>query len=124
MRLWLVAQAWAELLYTDLLMLAKFRDMRYVVTSTPTPPAPPNPAVVTAVIEAVRTACMLYVKSPLCLQRSAVTTRMLRRHGVAADLVIGCRQLPFAAHAWVEIAGMKVGEELDGVEYFRVLDRW
>jgi transglutaminase superfamily protein len=41
----------------------------------------------------------------LCLQRSAATTLLLRRHGWDAEMVIGAKLLPFQSHAWVEVNG-------------------
>jgi hypothetical protein len=51
-------------------------------------------------------ACAHYFKHSWCLQRSVVATCMLRTCGVPAELVIGCRTMPFAAHAWIEINGL------------------
>ncbi|MFT3727874.1 MAG: lasso peptide biosynthesis B2 protein [Terricaulis sp.] len=41
----------------------------------------------------------------VCLFNSLCLSRFLLEHGVAADLVIGVRARPFAAHAWVELEG-------------------
>ncbi len=38
-----------------------------------------------------------------CLYRAATAVCVLRTKGIAAQLVIGVRALPFASHAWVEI---------------------
>jgi hypothetical protein len=46
---------------------------------------------------------MGYLKHARCLQSAAVATCLLRLRGVAADLVIGVRRMPFTAHAWVEV---------------------
>ena len=56
-------------------------------------------------------ACVLYFKHVLCLQRSAATTILLRRHGFAASLVIGAKLLPFRSHAWVECGGEVVNDK-------------
>lgn len=61
-----------------------------------------------AVCDAVLLATCLYWKPVLCLQRAVCTARLLRRHGVAARLVIGYRPAPFFAHAWVEVDGRVV----------------
>jgi hypothetical protein len=60
------------------------------------------------VCDAVLLATCLYWKPVLCLQRSVCAVRMLRRHGVAARLVIGYRPVPFFSHAWVEVDGRAV----------------
>jgi hypothetical protein len=54
---------------------------------------------------AVETACVLYPKKAMCLQRSAVLTCLLRRAGIPAHMVVGVRIMPFLAHAWVEANG-------------------
>lgn len=62
------------------------------------------------VCSAIEDACVWYPKKALCLQRSAVTTCLLRRRGVAARLVLGVRPLPLMAHAWVEVDGRPVND--------------
>lgn len=60
---------------------------------------------------AVARAALWYPRVTLCLPRAAAATRLLRRRGVAAKMVIGVRHTPFAAHAWVEIDSVPVGPE-------------
>jgi hypothetical protein len=59
----------------------------------------------------------------MCLQRSMVATWLLRRHGIAAKMVIGCRPLPFESHAWVEVDGCVVNDRPQYQRAFRVLER-
>jgi hypothetical protein len=54
---------------------------------------------------AVEKAAVWYPRRAMCLQRSAVTTCILRCYGIQAKMVIGIRPLPFMAHAWVEVDG-------------------
>jgi prolyl oligopeptidase len=68
-------------------------------------------------------ACILYVKPVLCLQRSAATTMMLRRHGFSAELVIGARIVPFRAHAWVELSHQVINDKSYTPELYRELKR-
>jgi hypothetical protein len=68
-------------------------------------------------------ACIWYCKQVLCLQRSAATVWLLRRHGIAAHMVIGAQQLPFKAHAWVEVDGRVVNDKPYMPEIYGVLDR-
>ena len=75
------------------------------------------------VVWAVDEACVWYVKRAACLQRSFVATRLLRRCGFAAEMVIGCRPLPFESHAWVEIDGRVVNDLPQYQRAFTVLDR-
>jgi hypothetical protein len=65
------------------------------------------------VCDAINHACVWYPKEVLCLQRSAITTCLLRSCGVPAVLVIGAQRLPFKAHAWVEVNGRAVNERID-----------
>ena len=58
-----------------------------------------------AICDAVLLATCFYWKPVLCLQRAVCTVRLLRRHGIAARLVIGYRPSPFFSHAWVEVDG-------------------
>ena len=60
------------------------------------------------ICDAVLLAACLYWKPVLCLQRSACTALLLRRHGVDAHVVIGFRPSPFFCHAWVEVEGRVV----------------
>jgi transglutaminase superfamily protein len=72
---------------------------------------------------AVDIACICYWKEVLCLQRSAATACLLRHCGVAAKLVIGAQQMPFTAHAWVEVDGRVVNDKPYITEIYAVLDR-
>lgn len=124
MSAWLAAQAWKELIYMDVVSLGGFRAIERSVKRMPTRPGNPTPETVTDVVEAMRTAVALYFKSAKCLQRSAVVTRLLRRRGVKAGMVIGCHLAPMASHAWVEVAGDVVSDYQDGLEHMHVVDRW
>ena len=75
------------------------------------------------ICEAMDIACIWYWKEALCLQRSAATTCLLRRYGVCADLVIGAQQIPFKAHAWVEVDGRVVNDKPYTPEMYAVLVR-
>jgi len=61
-----------------------------------------------AICEAVLLAACFYWKPVLCLQRSVCTTRLLRKWGVDAKMIIGYRPSPFFSHAWVEVGGRVV----------------
>jgi Transglutaminase-like superfamily len=75
------------------------------------------------VCSAVDFACIWYWKEALCLQRSAATACLLKQYGVAAELVIGAQQMPFKAHAWVEVDGEVVNDKSYTPEMYQVLDR-
>lgn len=61
-----------------------------------------------AICDAVLLASCFYWKPVLCLQRAVCTVRLLRKHGIHAQLVIGYRPAPFFSHAWVEVNGRVV----------------
>jgi hypothetical protein len=75
------------------------------------------------ICEAVKKAASWYPRQAMCLQRSAITTCLLRQSGVAADLVIGCRKIPFGAHAWVEVEGEVANDKRQVQEFYKVLSR-
>lgn len=60
------------------------------------------------ICDAVLLATCFYWKPVLCLQRAVCTTRLLRKQGIVARLVIGYRPAPFFSHAWVEVDGRVV----------------
>jgi Transglutaminase-like superfamily len=74
--------------------------------------------------KAMDLAAIGYWKRILCLQRSTATTCFLRRFGVPAQVVIGSQQMPFKAHAWVEVDGRVVNDRAYMREMYTVLDCW
>ena len=77
----------------------------------------------TDILRAMELACVFYLKEVRCLQRSAATTCLLRRYGIAAEMVIGVQHLPFRAHSWVEFAGTCLNDKPYVPEMYCVLDR-
>jgi Transglutaminase-like superfamily len=75
------------------------------------------------ICHAVDIACICYWKQVFCLQRSAATTSLLRHYGIAAETVIGVRQMPFRSHAWVELHGRVVNDKPYIPEIYDVLSR-
>lgn len=75
------------------------------------------------ICEAVNYACVWYPKRVLCLQRSAVTTCLLRTCGVPAKMVMGAQNLPFKAHAWTEVNGRAINERRDVNKIYCVWER-
>ena len=119
----LTTLAWLGLAAFDLALLAGFarvheRVRAYSVHRRRRDGWPPA-----QIIWAVDEACVWYVKRAPCLQRSAVTACLLRRHGVRAELVIGYRALPFESHAWVEVDGHVVNDRPQYQKVFTVLER-
>lgn len=124
MAYWLTVSAWVELLYIDLVGVFGFRALQRIVSRTELRATSAPPDTIAAVAHALDHACALYFKSALCLQRSAAVTRLLRRRGLPATLVIGCHLAPMRSHAWVEIGGEVVSDNVDGLEHYKILDRW
>lgn len=75
------------------------------------------------VCAAVDMACIWYWKEVLCLQRSAATAYLLKRYGIKAQMMIGAQQMPFKAHAWVEVDGRVVNDKAYVREIYEVLDQ-
>jgi hypothetical protein len=79
--------------------------------------------IIDSVCVAVNYACVWYPKQTLCLQRSFVTTYLLRKHGVAAQMTLGAQKLPFKAHAWVEVDGRIINERSNVQANYAVWDK-
>ena len=86
-------------------------------------PVAAHPDVCALVCAAIDRACAFYFKEVQCLQRSAATVCLLRDLGMGANLVIGAQHLPFRAHAWVEVDGKVVNDQVDAANNYPVLDR-
>jgi len=120
----LTIKAFFALMLFDLYITrADFAALHSRVRSCSVSTATPSSDAVGPICAAVDMACIWYWKTVLCLQRSAATAWMLRRHGVSAQLVIGAQQVPFRAHAWVEVNGCVVNDKADIATLYDVLDR-
>jgi hypothetical protein len=73
---------------------------------------------------AVDTACVWYRRKALCLQRSAVTSCMLKAWGIAAEMVLAARPMPVMAHAWVEVGAAVVNDRPTVKKFYRTLARY
>lgn len=104
-------KAFLGLLAFDALLLGRnFARLHRIVRRWPVAKENEPVETVDRVAEAVNRALMWYPKHVLCLQRSAVTTCVLRNQGVHAQMVLGAQKFPFKAHAWVEVNGKVVNE--------------
>ncbi|MHB8500728.1 MAG: lasso peptide biosynthesis B2 protein [Candidatus Acidiferrales bacterium] len=120
----LVLKAYGRLIYFDLyLARGNFSALYEKVRNYPVRKRAPSPQTVEGICAAVDMACIWYWKEALCLQRSAATACLLRNYGVSAQLVIGAQQMPFKAHAWVEVEGHVVNDKPYMHEMYAVLDR-
>jgi hypothetical protein len=120
----LVLQAYWKLIFFDLyLARGNFAAIYKEVCNCPVKNQTVPLAAVERICAAVDMACIWYWKEVLCLQRSAATACLLKGHGVPAQMVIGAQQMPFKAHAWVEVAGRVVNDRAYTPEIYAVLDR-
>jgi hypothetical protein len=76
-----------------------------------------------AVCSQVDAAARFYFKRAWCLQRSAATVCLLRRGGRPAQLVVGVHELPFGAHAWVELEGRVINDDPRVRRYYQEIER-
>jgi len=79
--------------------------------------------IVERVCAAVNDASVWYPKRVRCLQRSAVTTCLLRNCGVPAKMVMGAQMTPVRAHAWTEVDGKAINERRDVQRIYSVWER-
>ncbi len=120
----LVLKAYLKLIHFDLyLMRGNFAALYEKVRKCPVGKLAPAPDAVERICAAVDMACIWYWKEALCLQRSAATACLPKKYGVPARLVIGAQQMPFKAHAWVEVGGRVVNDKPYTPEMYAVLDR-
>jgi hypothetical protein len=120
----LVLKAYLKLIYFDLyLARGNFAPLYDKVRNYPVGLSTPEPTTIERINYAIDVACIWYWKEALCLQRSAVTACLLKKYGVPAQMVIGGQQMPFKAHAWVEVDGRVVNDKPYTPEMYAVLDR-
>lgn len=111
------------LAYDALFLGHNFARLHGIVRRWPVASGEAAPGTVERVCEAMNHACIWYPKRVLCLQRSAVTSCLLRSHRVPADMVLGAQKLPFKAHAWVEVNGLAVNERRNVQAIYGVWER-
>jgi len=120
----LVLRAYWKLIYFDFyLARGNFAALYEKVRSCPLGPASELPDLAKRTCAAVDIACIWYWKEVRCLQRSAVTTSLLRHCGVPAQMVIGALEIPFTAHAWTEVGGRAIHERRDVQKIYAVVER-
>jgi hypothetical protein len=120
----LVFKAYGKLIYFDFyLARANFSALYEKVRTCPVRKRAGRSGAAEQICSAMDMACIWYWKEALCLQRSAATACLLKEFGVPAQLVIGAQQMPFKAHAWVEVEGRVVNDKPYVSEIYAVLDR-
>ena len=108
----------------DLLDLGrKYSRARRLLQRSKAGPRCAPPDIVDRVCHAVNQASIWYPKQVRCLQRSIVTTCLLRRYGVPAQMAVGAQTIPFKAHAWTEVNGQAVNERNDVQKIYSVWER-
>jgi hypothetical protein len=119
----LILRAYSELIHFDrYLVRGDFAALYQAVRTYPLAQTGIGPTAVDRICHAVDIACIWYWKEVLCLQRSATTTCLLRSGGVSAEMVVGVQQMPFKAHAWVEVNGRVVNDKPYTRDMYMVLD--
>ncbi len=120
----LFCKALIGLLVFDVLGFGRsFAHMHKFVSGRKVSQRTPPADAVERVSNAVNYACVVYPKRVLCLQRSAVTTCLLRSLGVSAYMVMGAQKVPFKAHAWTEVDGRAINERKDVQNIYGVWER-
>jgi transglutaminase superfamily protein len=119
----LVLKAYLKLIQFDFyLARGDFAALHNKVRNYPTSTKVAPHESVKRICAAVDMASIWYWKEALCLQRSAATACLLKKSGISARLVIGAQQMPFKAHAWVEVDGEVVNDAPHVRELYAVLD--
>ena len=122
--IWLVLRAWTELLEVDIqLALHGFPSVYEKVRNSRIPSSCFSAWKEEDISRAVDLACVFYFKQVRCLQCSAAATRLLRKEGHAAEMVIGAQPCPFRLHAWVEVAGRIVNDKPYISTMYTILER-
>lgn len=109
--------------YDILKTLCRFQTIYSIVRSWKVIGRTPGEEAIERACTAVNYACIWYPKQALCLQRSFVTTYLLRNHGIRAQMILGAQKLPFKAHAWVEVEGRAINERSNVQATYAVWDR-
>lgn len=120
----LILRAYSMLIIFDLYLARdNFAALHDKVRFYPLSKECPPPKTIEQTCSAVDMASIWYWKEVRCLQRSAATACLLKQFGVAAQMVIGARQIPFKSHAWVEVDGHVVNDKPYMRDLYAVLDR-
>lgn len=122
MRFLVIRAYWKLIVFDYHVRRRNFPGLYAKVRGCPLGAKPSAPDLIERVCYAVDLASIWFWKRAMCLERSAATTCLLRERGVPAQLVIGAQQIPFRAHAWVEVGGKVVNDKPYLREMYAVLD--
>lgn len=121
---WLIAESYSLLLWVGAILA--FRNLHVLCKQVQNAQTKVNQSGsqrhAEELCRAMELACVFFPTQVLCLQRSAATTLLLRRHGIRAELVIGAQLMPFRSHAWVESDGTVVNDKPYMREIYQVLE--
>ncbi len=73
---------------------------------------------IAALVAAARSARAWVPFEGECLKRAFQLRCFLAEHGIAADWVFGVRTWPFAAHCWLQIGDLVVGDRVERVRLY------
>jgi hypothetical protein len=119
----LFLEAYIRLVTHDFFMLRHdFAALHRNIKNYPVHPARGKAISIEPLCHSLDVASALYPKPPLCLQRSSVLVKLLRKRGIPAQMIIGAQKLPFKAHAWVEVDGKIINDRLASRERFLVME--
>ena len=120
----MIASAYRELLSLEYFLIRRdFCAIYEKVRNAPVRALPLPTTSAENVCHAIDLAAAFYFKPALCLQRSAAAACLLKKYGFAAEMVIGVQQLPFLAHAWVELGGFVLNDKPYMTEIYSVMTR-
>jgi Transglutaminase-like superfamily len=119
----LFLQAYLQLILLEFYLQGDFAALHRRVRKRRVLAGAPLSVTAERVCHAIDFACICYWKEVRCLQRAAATTYLLKKYGMPGEMVIGAQQLPFKAHAWVEIDGRVVNDKPYMKEIYSVLER-
>src|ERR1035438_6377835 len=89
---------WRLLLFDAQLAMRGFRSVYLDLSRHDLPARPRRMELETAICRTVTEVSSFYWKPVRCLQRSAVTVRVLRTYGIDATVVIGYQPAPLFSH--------------------------
>jgi hypothetical protein len=86
-------------------------------------PSVPMPELAIEAHRTVSLAAGWYLPSAECLPQAVAKALMLRRRGVSSVVVLGVATVPFSGHAWLEVDGQVIGEDLCAITRYTELAR-
>ena len=123
LRLHVLATVLAFVVVDLVLKVSGFKQLYNLVRQWPTAERSVGPEIVPQMWSEIRRGITWYPRQVMCLQRSAVTTWLLRSRGAQAQMVIGCQRRPFLVHAWTEVNGEVVNDRQSVRELHKIIDR-